>query len=275
MEKASAPAQPAEQELQSEETIIAELRAYLHQAFGHPTRLDYGTGHESSFLLVIFCLCKLRCIGDGKILPPSPHHLAPVALAIFSQYLQVTRGLQRDYMLEPAGSHGVWGLDDYHCLPFYFGACQLQAEEDRSGNGGEGDEDAIVPRSIHDNALLNRLGDKYMYLGCIQYIKELKSSVPFFESSPMLDDISQLPSWGRVSRGLLRLYDGEVLTKLPVVQHFLFGTLFQGKQSKQRLQGRLALNNIGIESDRRSKYVRFYLFSLIIRSHLESFRTAS
>ena len=275
LEKTSAPAQLAEQERQSEETIIAELRAYLHQAFGHPTRLDYGTGHESSFLLVIFCLCKLRCIGDGKTLPPSPHHLAPVALAIFSQYLQVTRGLQRDYMLEPAGSHGVWGLDDYHCLPFYFGACQLQAEEDRSGNGGEGDEDAIVPRSIHDNALLNRLGDKYMYLGCIQYIKELKSSVPFFESSPMLDDISQLPSWGRVSRGLLRLYDGEVLTKLPVVQHFLFGTLFPGKQSKQRLQGRLALNNIGIESDRRSKYVRFYLFSLIIRSHLESFRTAS
>ena len=267
-EKASAPAQPTEQERQSEETIIAELRAYLHQAFGHPTRLDYGTGHESSFLLVIFCLCKLRCIGDGKTLPPSPHHLAPVALAIFSQYLQVTRGLQRDYMLEPAGSHGVWGLDDYHCLPFYFGACQLQAQEDRSGNGGVGDEDAIVPRSIHDNALLNRLGDKYMYLGCIQYIKELKSSVPFFESSPMLDDISQLPSWGRVSRGLLRLYDGEVLTKLPVVQHFLFGTLFQGKQSKQRLQGRLEFN-------RRSKYVRFYLFSLIIHSHLESFRTAS
>jgi hypothetical protein len=246
LEKASVPASLAEQERQSEETIIAELRAYLHQAFGHPTRLDYGTGHESSFLLVIFCLCKLRCIGDGKTLPPSPHHLAPVALAIFSQYLQVTRGLQRDYMLEPAGSHGVWGLDDYHCLPFYFGACQLQAQEDRSGNGGEGDEDVIVPRSIHDNALLNRLGDKYMYLGCIQYIKELKSSVPFFESSPMLDDISQLPSWGRVSRGLLRLYDGEVLTKLPVVQHFLFGTLFQGKQSKQRLQGRLAFNKIGI-----------------------------
>ena len=171
-------------------------------------------------------------------------------------------------MLEPAGSHGVWGLDDYHCLPFYFGACQLQAQEDRSGNGGVGDEDAIVPRSIHDNALLNRLGDKYMYLGCIQYIKELKSSVPFFESSPMLDDISQLPSWGRVSRGLLRLYDGEVLTKLPVVQHFLFGTLFQGKQSKHRLQGRL-------ESVRRSKYVLFYLFSLIIHSHLESFCTAS
>ena len=219
---------PANEE-DREAVIVQELRAYLHQAFGHPTRLDYGTGHESSFLILIFCLCKLRCIGNGTS-PPDAVHLAPVALAIFSQYLQVTRGLQRDYMLEPAGSHGVWGLDDYHCLPFYFGACQLQAveEEDRASVGGGGSED-ITPRSIHDDSLLKRLGDTYMYLGCIRYIKELKSSVPFFESSPMLDDISNLPSWGRVSRGLLRLYDGEVLVKLPVVQHFLFGTLFQGK----------------------------------------------
>lgn len=216
------------EDAEREAEIVDELRAYLHPAFGHPVRLDYGTGHESSFLTFLFSMTKLGCLGNARDVAPPPSALAPVALSVFSAYLSVTRGLQKDYMLEPAGSHGVWGLDDYHCLPFYFGACQLQDD-------GSDENKDVTPRSIHDVRTLESRGDDLMYLGCIRYVRELKPGAPFFESSPMLDDISHLPNWGRVARGLLRLYEGEVLDKMPVVQHFEFGTLFKATWTPSQL----------------------------------------
>lgn len=195
--------------------VVTELAAYLNDCFGQETRLDYGTGHECSFQVFLFALCKLGCFGSTADEPPSLRRLKAVTISIWSQYLQVTRQLQTEYMLEPAGSHGVWGLDDYHCLPFYFGACQLQ-------NNQEG----YSPESIHDDSLLRRESDTFLYFGCIRYIKTIKTGVPFFESSPMLDDISHLVSWSKVASGLLRLFEGEVLSKRQVVQHFVFGEVF-------------------------------------------------
>lgn len=201
---------------------VLELRAYLHDAFGHPVRLDFGTGHESSFMVFLYALLKLGCFGNPSTEPPSPECLKAVTLSIWTQYLKATRGLQMDYMLEPAGSHGVWGLDDYHCLPFYFGACQLMPNPE------------YTPQSIHDNAILEEESNKYLYFGCISYIKQLKKNVPFFESSPMLNDISQLPTWSKVANGLLKLYEGEVLDKRQVVQHFVFGNIFKGAFREKR-----------------------------------------
>ena len=201
-----------------EDLSIRQVSCYLLDAFGHPVRLDYGTGHESSFLVFLMILSKVACLGKN----PDLATMRQFTLSIFSQYLIVTRRLQTDYRLEPAGSHGVWGLDDYHCLPFYFGACQLQAA---------GIEDELKqPSCITDDTILNTHGDSYLYFGCIRYIRKLKQGVPFFESSPMLYDISQtLPTWDKVARGMLRLYQGEVLDKRQVVQHFLFSKYFPGE----------------------------------------------
>ena len=61
------------------------------------------------------------------------------------------------------------------------------------------------PDSIHQESAL-RESDDYMYFGCIKFIKSVKKGVPFGESSPMLNDISGVPSWEKVATGLLKMF---------------------------------------------------------------------
>jgi len=207
--------------------MMQELCTYLHSSFGHPIRLDYGTGHESSFLVFLYCLFKIGCFDEN-----SQCCFAAAAISIIMQYLEITRGLQYEYMLEPAGSHGVWGLDDYHCLPFYFGACQLVQQ-------------SFPPSCIHETKILQDYHQTFLYFSCILFIKKIKPGASFAESSAMLNDVSYLSSWSKIQAGLLRLFEGEVLDKLPVIQHFKFGKIFKAtwksshKEKKDALEGEL------------------------------------
>lgn len=94
-----------------------ELSGYLEDSFGNAQRVDYGTGHETTFFVFLCCLYKALVLKRSD--------LPATILLAFPAYLKVCRHLQTVYWLEPAGSHGVWCLDDYQLLPFVFGSAQL------------------------------------------------------------------------------------------------------------------------------------------------------
>lgn len=96
---------------------IPELSEYLNKGFGNETRIDYGSGHELSFAA---WLAGIALLGGF-----TPDDYQAIVLRIFVRYLELVRRIQTTYTLEPAGSHGVWGLDDHQFLPYVWGSAQL------------------------------------------------------------------------------------------------------------------------------------------------------
>jgi serine/threonine-protein phosphatase 2A activator len=166
--------------------------------------IDYGTGHEAAFLGVLYC----ASLADES----EPEVAEDLATVAFPAYVRVMRRLQRTYVLEPAGSHGVWGLDDFHFLPFLLGAAQLSRS----------DADISVG-DILQHAEDPDLCSKYLYVAAVREILDVKKGCHFSESSPVLWDISAVPNWSKVHMGLCKMYEAEVWGKRPVIQHYLFG----------------------------------------------------
>ena len=187
--------------------LSEELAAYLSTSFGNETRIDYGSGHEAHFLVLLYCLDKVGVFEESDD--------ETIVLIVFPSYLRVTRLLQTRYMLEPAGSHGVWGLDDYSFLPFLWGSSQLLSST------------RVPPTFISDDNTIAANRNDYLYVDAIAYVKELKTG-PFHEHSPTLHSISGVPGgWTKINQGMIKMYKGEVWAKKPVIQHFLFGDVFQ------------------------------------------------
>lgn len=182
-----------------------ELAPYLEDSFGNPTRIDYGTGHEAAFVAFLYCLFRLGLVNEDDF--------PALVTRVFVEYIAVMRSIQKEYVMEPAGSHGVWGLDDYHFLPFAWGSSQLLHHK------------RIKPSTVHNEEILEGFRHEYLYLDAIAFIKEVKTGAPFHEHSPMLNDISTVPKWEKIHGGFKKMYHGEVLGKQPVIQHFLFGSL--------------------------------------------------
>ncbi len=69
-----------------------ELAVYLEGCIGNSTRLDYGTGHETAFVVLLLVLDEL------KLFAPDDYQCVP--LKLFAAYLKLVRAFQRRYMLE-------------------------------------------------------------------------------------------------------------------------------------------------------------------------------
>uniref|UniRef100_A0A8C5CSM6 Serine/threonine-protein phosphatase 2A activator n=1 Tax=Gadus morhua TaxID=8049 RepID=A0A8C5CSM6_GADMO len=181
-----------------------EIAVYLKEAVGNATRIDYGTGHEAAFAAFLCCLCKVGALRvDDQM---------AMVFRVFNRYLEVMRKLQKTYRMEPAGSQGVWGLDDFQFLPFIWGSAQLV------------DHPTLEPRHFIEDKVVNEHYPDYMFLECIKFINEMKTG-PFAEHSNQLWNISAVPNWAKVNQGLIRMYKAECLEKFPVIQHFKFGSL--------------------------------------------------
>ncbi|KAK0199408.1 hypothetical protein DFS33DRAFT_1400722, partial [Desarmillaria ectypa] len=185
--------------------VVPHVRPYFLSSFGSFMRMDYGTGHETSFALFLCCLTLIR------FLQPTPEEERDIVFCVFLRYLRLCWRLQDAYMLEPAGSHGVWGLDDSSFLGYIFGSGQLRDQTE-------------IPVSA---VLRPPLPPTNLYFMSIMRIHQVKHG-PFHEHSSQLYSIAiGVPNWGKVNTGLFKMYEAEVLGKRVVVQHLPLGGILE------------------------------------------------
>lgn len=222
------------------EQLREELLTYLAESFGNRTRIDYGTGHELNFLLFTM---GLSCLSshpgeitdeanknnhdgtksgatcgatssnkvDSDRLKNFVAHYGWDILALFAhKYLRLCRKVQVKFRLEPAGSRGVYNMDDFQCLPFLFGAAQLVGNK------------YITTKKFYHHENVDMFKNDFIFLEAVDFILNNKRG-PFHEHSYTLWCLIDLGSWENIYRRIRMKFTNDVLSPFPIVQHLLFG----------------------------------------------------
>jgi serine/threonine-protein phosphatase 2A activator len=69
------------------------MSGYWADSFGNVVRIDYGTGHETTFAALLFCLAKLGALSEAC--------LPAVVAKTFVKYLDLMRRMQTTYWYAP------------------------------------------------------------------------------------------------------------------------------------------------------------------------------
>ena len=132
---------------------------------------------------------------------------------VFCKYVRLMHLVQEQYVLKSSSFKGHWGIDDYYMLAYLFGASQL------CGNLQD-----HQPSSIHEE-ITARQAESFIYFACIKFIKQQKKGLPFSESSPLLSDISSVPTWENITEGLFKLFIKEYLESFEMMRQLKYGSL--------------------------------------------------
>lgn len=166
---------------------------YLIESFGNPTRIDYGTGHELNFICHLYVLHSLNKIEINEM------------RNALDMYFDLVRSVINKYTLEPAGSHGVWGIDDYQILPFLLGSSELHDTDFRFEEILRGE-------------------NTYLYGKALKFVESQKCKfryVSFEVHSPILYEYGKR-GWSAVNYELFLRYKNDVLESKAVNQHFIY-----------------------------------------------------
>ncbi|GAA5851970.1 hypothetical protein JCM3766R1_003038 [Sporobolomyces carnicolor] len=203
------------------DAVIPEVSFHLVRAFGSLARLDYGTGHELSFLLYLVALRRISVLRDDD------DDSKRIVDDVWPRYWRVTDRIRDTFELAIAGRRGVWKKkereDADHPERVYFdqGASEARAHPSRSKSNT-----SLSNLNVSSSTTLHLLRSIFSRRRRRRGPSPSSSQVPSLSSSSSSSSSKPRPnSEFDELCDLIKLYDKTVLTSLPALLHLRFGSI--------------------------------------------------